>query len=152
VRELPRERDTLLVRLMGAGEVLRQVVADLRGLPVGAWERRAAMSAVLALRAISVEIIEPTAEEAERTVSATQLYNEWYEKIHNEVVREGRREGRREEISRFFARRLGRELTETESGTLAERATSLGFARLEQVVLEMAPAALAAWLADASAQ
>src|SRR5262249_26107353 len=37
--ELPRTRDTLLLRLLGAGRLLREALADLAALPADAWER-----------------------------------------------------------------------------------------------------------------
>jgi len=40
VNELPVARDTLLVRLLGAGSVLKQAIAELQSLPAEAPERR----------------------------------------------------------------------------------------------------------------
>ena len=44
--ELPPERDTLLVRLMGAGAVWDQAMTELRALPEDAYERRHALPAI----------------------------------------------------------------------------------------------------------
>jgi hypothetical protein len=41
--ELPRERSTLLIRLMGGGRVLREAIEDLRPLPEDAPERAIAL-------------------------------------------------------------------------------------------------------------
>src|SRR6185436_5574508 len=43
VTELPVRRDTLLVRLMGAGRVLRQAIAEIAALPEDAPERGVAL-------------------------------------------------------------------------------------------------------------
>jgi hypothetical protein len=50
LRDLPRERDTLLLRLMGAGEVLDDAIADLLALPEGAREQEVALSDLFDLR------------------------------------------------------------------------------------------------------
>lgn len=47
LRELPRDRSTLLLRLLGAGAVLKDAVEDLARLPEDAWERQVAMPALL---------------------------------------------------------------------------------------------------------
>ncbi len=45
--ELPRTRETLLLRLLGAGRALGEALTDLVALPADAWERRIAMPIVL---------------------------------------------------------------------------------------------------------
>lgn len=50
VSELPRTRDTLLVRLMGAGPTLSHAIADLKRLPRDAPERRLALPILVRLR------------------------------------------------------------------------------------------------------
>ncbi len=50
VSELPRTRDTLLVRLMGAGETLQRALADVRDLPREAPEYRLAVPILVRLR------------------------------------------------------------------------------------------------------
>lgn len=49
VSELPVTRDTLLVRLLGAGAVLKQAIAELEALPSNALERRLALPVLLQL-------------------------------------------------------------------------------------------------------
>ena len=51
-------------------------------------------------------------------------------------------------MTRLFAKRLGRPLTEAEQQTVALRHEKLGLSRLEDVALEQQGEALAAWLAD----
>lgn len=55
VSELPRVRETLLLRLMGARSVLRDALDDLARLPPDAWERRAATGAVRVLHSFAAE-------------------------------------------------------------------------------------------------
>jgi hypothetical protein len=67
----------------------------------------------------------------------------------------GRKEGRKEGIAlllRQFERRLGRALTEKERARFDKRLKSLGPERLGDVVLDLAPDALAAWLATPRAR
>lgn len=50
ISELPRTRDTLLVRLMGAGLTLERAITDVRALPPDAPERRLALPILVRLR------------------------------------------------------------------------------------------------------
>jgi hypothetical protein len=50
ISELPRTRDTLLVRLMGASTTLRRAIADVWALPPDAPERRLALPILVRLR------------------------------------------------------------------------------------------------------
>jgi hypothetical protein len=54
-------------------------------------------------------------------------------------------------LAHLFERRLGRALSDGERTTLTERLRVVGPARLGDVVLDLAPDALAAWLADPDA-
>jgi hypothetical protein len=50
ISELPRTRDTLLVRLMGAGPTLVRAITEVRALPADAPERRLALPILVRLR------------------------------------------------------------------------------------------------------
>ena len=50
ISELPRTRDTLLVRLMGASTTLRRAIVDVQALPADAPERRLALPILVRLR------------------------------------------------------------------------------------------------------
>jgi hypothetical protein len=103
LRELPRTRDTLLLRLMGAGSVLAEAVAELARLPEDAWEREVAMPALLAAR---VEIPQDSSDESEREflMSTQDLYEEWERKTRErglaQGLTQGREEGREQEVKR----------------------------------------------------
>jgi hypothetical protein len=45
--ELRRERETLLLRMLGTGRLLGAALADLSALPAGAWERSIATPLLL---------------------------------------------------------------------------------------------------------
>ena len=55
-------------------------------------------------------------------------------------------------LAQFAARRLGRELTKAERQTLAERFDGMDGERLGDVIYDLAPEKLAAWLADPNAE
>jgi hypothetical protein len=66
--ELPRERDTLLVRLMVAGPLLRHAILDLAVLPPDAHERAVAEQILLSLRQALTKLAARTAEEEDFVV------------------------------------------------------------------------------------
>lgn len=61
--------------------------------------------------------------------------------------REGKREGTLDMIALLFERRLGRALTDDQRAEIARRLDALGPERLGDVVLDLTPRKLAAWLA-----
>ena len=88
LRELPRERSTLLLRLMGAGAVLKDALEELSQLPEGAWERQVAVPALLAAR---IQITQDSSNEGEREylMSTQNLYEEWERKTHEKGLEQG---------------------------------------------------------------
>lgn len=102
LRELPRDRDTLLLRLMGAGAVLSDALADLVRLPEDAWERQVAVPALLAVR---VQIQHDSNDESERgyLMSTQNIYEEWERKTRAE----GREQGVRRVIALLYEARFG---------------------------------------------
>ena len=74
--------------------------------------------------------------------------------IHHKGRLEGRNEGRNEGLGPLehqLARRLSRPVTAAEHAELLRRLDTLGADRIGDVVLDLAPDALAAWLADPNA-
>ncbi|MFO0759352.1 MAG: hypothetical protein U0359_22860 [Byssovorax sp.] len=99
--ELPRERSTILVRIMAGGAALPNALADLGALPEDACEREIASMDVLELRELLGSKPNRTAEE-EEIVIVTTLMN-----IVQQVREEGRALGRDE--GRDEGRALGRD-------------------------------------------
>ena len=82
VSELPKDRSTLLLRLLGAGRVLIDAIAELGTLPRGALERSLAGPALLQLT-IDVPALgrSGTREEEELMQTAARiLFDEWEQK------------------------------------------------------------------------
>jgi hypothetical protein len=90
--ELPRTRETLLLRLMAAGEVLRAALAELAGLPEDAWERQIAMPPLLALR-IEIPQDSPDPDETEYLMSSMEILEQWQQEIARKARDEGVEQG-----------------------------------------------------------
>jgi hypothetical protein len=88
LRELPRERESLILRLMGAGAVLNEALAELDGLPAEAWERAVAITPLIEAR---FKIQQDGADEAEREflMSTQDLYEECRQKTEQIGVERG---------------------------------------------------------------
>ena len=68
------------------------------------------------------------------------------------ILDELRDEGRASLLVRLFERRLARPLSNDEHATFGKRLKTVGLDRLGDVVLELSPQDLAAWLADPNAK
>lgn len=86
--ELPRDRETLLVRLMAAGPLLSQAIEELGALPEDAHERAVAERILVNLRHVLGKKPSRTAEEQEFIMT---MHKTWAD-----ARREGRDEGRAE--------------------------------------------------------
>jgi hypothetical protein len=88
LRELPRGRETLILRLMGAGAVLNEALTELDRLPPDAWEREVAITPLVEAR---FRIPQDEADEAEREflMSTQDLYEEWRQKTEQAGVERG---------------------------------------------------------------
>lgn len=90
VSELPRTRDTLLVRLLGSGQVLLRAIAELHALPADAPERSLALPFLLGLRLeIPKDPTQRTEDETEFVMTTEQLVENYLQ----EQRRAGREEG-----------------------------------------------------------
>lgn len=101
--ELPRARETLLLRLLGAGRLLAHALDDLAALPADAWERGVVMPLLVHFRLVSDG--KQAANEEEDDVSAEirdwfDGYQQDQQKLRNEARNDGLREGRAEEAAR----------------------------------------------------
>ena len=99
VSELPRTRDTLLVRLMGARATLSRAIVDVQALPDEAPERRLALPILVQLR------FEITSEPAKQTtidrefLMNTREVNEYLAALEERGRTRGREEGREEALA-----------------------------------------------------
>ncbi|MFT3772041.1 MAG: hypothetical protein QM820_42080 [Minicystis sp.] len=124
--ELPRERDTLLVRLMAAGPLLAEAVEDLGALPVDAHERVVAEQILLTLQHALAHKPSRTPEEQEFVVT---MYKTWAD---------ARKEGRTEEAARNL-------LT-----VLRARGIGVPDAARERILAQKDPERLERWLEKAA--
>ena len=90
--KLPRDRSTLLVRLMAAGPLLARAIEDLRALPPNAHERAVAEQILLSLQHALGKQSSRTPKEQEFIVT---MQKSW-EDARTEALTEGRTEGRTE--------------------------------------------------------
>lgn len=145
VSALPRQRDTLLLRLMGAGDTLRAALEDLHALPHGAPER-AMMDAILVLLRHEIPRMAGIDYTSNEVVMRVQEAVRLWEEEKRSFLAEGLGP-----LVRLFGRRLGRPLTESERSVLLARLGSLGPDRLGDVVLDLNPDELARWISDPDA-
>jgi len=97
VAEIPATRDTLLVRLMGAGRTLARAIAELRALPPEAPERKLALPILLRLRLEGpLHPTEKTKDDQEFFMSTQDIVEIFLEQHCREARDEGRNEGRNE--------------------------------------------------------
>jgi hypothetical protein len=127
--ELPRERDTILVRIMAGGAALTAALDDLAALPAGAYERDVASTDVLELRQMLGQKSRRTKEE-EAFIVSTQS-------IVDQLRAEGRDEGRAEGEARAL-------LT-----VLRGRGIAVADAARERILAERDRARLERWLEKA---
>jgi len=113
-RELPRTRETLLLRLLGRGPTFKHAVSDLLALPPDAWERQTAEPLLLAFR------LEPTqdpgdSEMQEFMIETQRILAEWEQRLRREGREDGLRAGKedafrageRAMVARMLTRRFG---------------------------------------------
>lgn len=109
--ELPRSRETLVLRLLGAGAVLTSALDDLAALPHDAWERSVSWPNLLKFGLASEEDA-AVSEEGDDVSAEIRAWYETYEQkqqqlrakerreAHDEGLRKGHDEGRAEEAAR----------------------------------------------------
>lgn len=102
LRELPRQRDSLLLRLLAAGAVLKEAIAELHRLPRDAWEREVAIPALLAAR---MEIPQTGGDESDKEflMSTESLYEQWERK----TIEQGSTQGAKRALAVFYEARFG---------------------------------------------
>jgi hypothetical protein len=92
--ELPRVRETLLLRMLGAGRLLGEALADLFALPADAWERSVTTPLLIHFGLAGPQKLETNEED---DVSAE--IQAWFEEYQQTLRAEGRIEGRAAEAA-----------------------------------------------------
>jgi hypothetical protein len=138
ISELARSRETLLLRLMGAGAVLAAAVADLAALPPDALEVRVALPVLVALRLTLPPAEDQTGEERQVAMDV--------QKIYDEVVRRAADDGATRTLVRLIGLKLGRALTEVEQREVTTRVVQRGHEAIERAFVQLDAPALERWL------
>jgi hypothetical protein len=153
VSELPVLRDTLLVRLLGAGAVLKQAIVELQALPAEAPERRLALPVLVRLRlTVPNDPAEQTGDDQEFLMNTKDVYEAWRRATIQEGVKQGFQEGlelgverERRLLLRLLRRRFGAEV----DGETERRVAAASAERIEVwAERELSAATLAEVLAD----
>jgi hypothetical protein len=107
VNELPVVRDTLLVRLLGAGSVLKRAIAELQALPAESPERTRALPVLVRLRlAVPIDPAQQTSDDQEFLMNTEDVYETW----RRATIQEGLEQGERKVLLRLLRRRFGAEV------------------------------------------
>jgi hypothetical protein len=92
VRELPRSRDTLMLRLMGRDEVLSAAIDDVRALPSDSWELPIVRRALLHVRT-EIARMTRTEETSEEDAMRNQQINDEADRLFAEAEARGEARG-----------------------------------------------------------
>jgi hypothetical protein len=104
VNELPVARDTLLVRLLGAGAVLKQAIAELKELQAEAPERTLALPILLRLRlTVPSDPAKQTTDDQEFLMDTQDIVETW----RREAVQEGVKQGVAHSLVQVYEARFG---------------------------------------------
>ncbi|MFO0647297.1 MAG: hypothetical protein U0326_13750 [Polyangiales bacterium] len=151
---MPHGRETLLLRLMGAGATLMRAVDDLAALPADSHERMIALPPLHHLRIASPEDL--PMKEFDKFMQTTQKLIDEHEQASKEKARnEGLERGLTQGLAplvRQASRKLGRALTDDERRSLTARLDTLGPERLGDAVLDLSADELDRWIADPAAR
>jgi hypothetical protein len=107
VSELPVARDTLLLRLLGAGQVLKRAIAELKALDDDAPERMLALPTLVRLRLeIPADPSEQTSDDQEFLMDTQDIVERWRQEAFQQGERAGFQEGERAVLLRQLRRRF----------------------------------------------
>jgi flagellar biosynthesis/type III secretory pathway protein FliH len=94
VNELPVARDTLLIRLLGAGAVLKQAITELKELQAEAPERALALPILLRLRlTVPSDPEKQTTDDQEFLMDTQDIVETWRREAVQEGVQQGLEQG-----------------------------------------------------------
>src|SRR6185369_4078666 len=108
VNELPVARDTLLVRLLGAGSVLKQAIAELEALQAEAPERTLALPILLRLRlTVPSDPAKQTTDDQEFLMDTQDIVETWRREAIQEGVEQGLKQGIAHALVEVYEARFG---------------------------------------------
>ncbi len=108
VNELPVARDTLLVRLLGAGSVLKQAIAELKALQAEAPERALALPILLRLRlTVPSDPVKQTTDDQEFLMDTQDIVETWRREAIQEGVKQGVKQGVAHSLVEVYEARFG---------------------------------------------
>jgi hypothetical protein len=97
LRDLPVTRETLLLRLLGAGQSFWRAVEELRALPADDWEPQTFFPMLLAYRIdISQDPEEPSEVDMGYAEKLRDIYDDWERRLREQSEEKGKEEGMRE--------------------------------------------------------
>lgn len=138
ISELPRTRETLLLRLMGARTVFEGAIEDLKALPTDAVEVLVSLPVLVSLR-LTLPTEEDQTEEERKFAMDVQ-------KIYDDVVRRAAHDGATSSLVRMIGMKLGRNLTDAERRVITDRVDHLGQEAVERLFLQLDAKAFERWL------
>ncbi|NCJ06348.1 DUF4351 domain-containing protein [Synechococcales cyanobacterium C] len=146
INQLPRNEETLFLRLLGKGQTQKQAVNEVIGFEAGD-SRRSAILRLLASWKISLEITGETEAEEELMMVLTQAYLEWEQQTEQRGRQEGEQAGEVRLVLRQLTRRIG-----DISPDVRSQVQALSLAQLEslgEALLDFfTPSDLESWLAS----
>jgi hypothetical protein len=108
VNELPVARDTLLIRLLGAGSVLKQAITELKALQAEAPERALALPILLRLRlAVPGDPMKQTTDDQEFLMDTQDIVETWRREAIQEGVKQGLKQGIAHSLIEVYEVRFG---------------------------------------------
>jgi hypothetical protein len=138
ISELPRTRETLLLRLMGASTVFEGAIEDLKALPPDAVEVMVSLPVLVSLRLTLPTDEDQTEEERKFSMDV--------QKIYEDAMQRAAQEGETRAVVRMIGLKLGRPLTEEERRVVTERVAQIGHEAVERVVWKLDVQAFERWL------
>src|SRR5262249_27777555 len=132
VSELPVARGTLLMRLLGAGSVLKQAIAELWALPAEAPERRLALPVLLRLRlTVPTDPAQQTSDDQEFLMNTQDIVDTWRREAIQEGVEQGVKQGLEQGERKLLLRQLRRRFGAAVDGEIERRVATASVEQIE---------------------
>jgi hypothetical protein len=108
VSELLVERSTLLLRLLGAGRVLKNAIVELKALSETAPERALALPVLLRLRLeVPADPAARTSDDQEFLMDTQDIVEKWRNEAIQEGFTQGRAQGVQDALVQLYEARFG---------------------------------------------